>query len=83
MTEFLATLTKAGYTERSRHRKKGLIAPFTRWIRWLGIAVAQIDEASIEAFLATAPRCHRERRTSLGQFLAYLRTVGAVPLSCC
>lgn len=83
VTEFLATLTKAGYTERTRHRKGSLIAPFTRWLRRLEISAAQIDEASIETFLATAPRCHRERRTSLKQFLGYLRTVGAVPLPSC
>lgn len=83
LTEFLTTLTKAGYTRAGRDRKERLIVPFIRWVHRSGITVPQIDEATIDAFLATAPHCRRERRTSLGQFLTFLRTVGAVPQPRC
>ncbi len=45
LTVFLATLTKAGYAEKTQHDKERLVVPFIRWAREAGIAVADIDEA--------------------------------------
>jgi len=82
LTGFLTTLTKAGYTQSGRDRKGRLIVPFIRWVHRSGITVPQIDEATVDAFLAATRRCREERRRALGQFLTFLRTVGAVPQPC-
>jgi integrase/recombinase XerD len=82
LLRFLSTLTTAGYTQGTRDRKERLIAPFIQWVDRSRIPVPRIDVATIGTFIAATPLGRRDRRTSLGQFLAYLRTVGAVPTPC-
>lgn len=77
--EFIASLAKAGYSEKTQRDKKRLIAPFLRWVREAGIAIADVDEVCVDAFLACPSRRRYNHRTALRQFVAHLRIVEAVP----
>jgi site-specific recombinase XerD len=79
LTQFIATLAKAGYAEKTRHDKERLIKHFIRWGRRTGIAIADADEDRMEAFLACPSRRRYKHRTSLYQFVQYLRRAGVVP----
>lgn len=80
LTEFLARLVKSGYAEKTQHDKKRLIVPFVRWVRKAGIPpTATVDEACVEAFLASPSRRRYKHRTTLHQFVEHLRIVEAVP----
>lgn len=79
LKEFVADLAKAGYAEKTQHDKERLIVPFIRWVRGAGIAVKNVDEACVEAFLACPSRRRYKHRTALQQFLNYLRIVEVVP----
>lgn len=80
LTQFIATLATAGYAPTTRHNKRRWIAPFIRWARKARLAVADLDEACVVAFLARAPRrLHKHGdpvRAALHQFLQHLRAVG-------
>jgi len=78
-TEFIASLAKAGYAEKTQHDKERLIAPFIRWVREVGIAIADVDEVCVDAFLACPSRRRYNHRTALHQFVEHLRIVEAVP----
>jgi site-specific recombinase XerD len=81
-TEFLATLARAGYAEKTQHDKRRAIMPFIRWVRDARIAIAKLDEGCVGAFLGrpSRRRCkHRDpARAALRQFLEHLRLVGVV-----
>ena len=81
LPEFLATLAKAGYAVKTQHDKRRAISPFIRWVRDARIAIAELDEAHIGAFLSRRrrKRRHPHARAALLQFLEHLRTVGFVP----
>lgn len=79
LTEFLATLVKAGYAERTQRKKRRLILPFIRWVRKSQIAIADLDEACVGAFLLRSSRRRYKHRAALDHFLKYLRIIGAVP----
>jgi site-specific recombinase XerD len=79
---FIAALAKAGYARKTRRDKQRLIEPFIRWLRKTGIAVAEVDDASVDAFLACPSRRRYKHRTALHQFVEHLRTVGVVPPRC-
>lgn len=81
LTEFIAALAKAGYAQKTQHDKERHIGPFIRWLREAGIAFAEVDDASIDAFLSCPSRRRYKHRTALHQFVEHLRTVGAVPPS--
>ena len=76
---FVATLAKAGYAEKTRHEKERLIVPFIRWVGEEGIAVKDVDEACVGAFLACSSRRRYNHRTALQQFVEHLRIVEVVP----
>jgi integrase/recombinase XerD len=82
LTEFIATLARAGYARKTQHDKERLVGPFIRWLREAGIAVAEVNDLSIDAFLACPSRRRYKHRTALHQFIEHLRTVGAKPRSC-
>lgn len=83
LTRFLATLATAGYAEKTQHDKRRLIVPFIRWARDARLAVADLDEACVGAFLARPSRrlCkHGDPvRAALHQFLQHLRAAGVAP----
>ena len=82
LTEFLATLAKAGYAEKTQHDKRRAVVPFIRWVRDARIAIADLDEACAGVFLAHRPRRRGKYRDSaraaVHQFLGHLRMVGVV-----
>jgi len=79
LTEFLATLGKAGYAEKTQHDKERLVGHFIRWTRDAGIAVADVDEACVDAFLACPSRRRYKHRTALQQLVEHLRSVAVAP----
>lgn len=79
LTVFAATLAKAGYTEKTQHDKERLIVPFVQWVREAAIAVKDVDEACVDAFLACPSRRRYNHRTALQQFVEHLRIVEVVP----
>jgi integrase/recombinase XerD len=79
LSVFVAILAKDGYAEKTQHDKERLIAPFIRWVRGAGIAVKDVDEACVDAFLACPSRRRYKHRTALQQFVEHLRIVEAVP----
>jgi len=79
LTEFIAVLTKAGYAEKTQHDKERLIAPFLGWVCDEGIAITDVDEACVDAFLACPSRRRDKHGTALHQFVEHLRNIEAVP----
>lgn len=82
LTEFIATLAKAGYAEKTQHDKERLIQHFMRWVREAGIAIAALDEGCVETFLAYPSRRRYMHRTALHQFVRHLRRAEIVPPRC-
>ena len=76
---FIASLAKAGYAKKTQHDKERLIAPFIRWVREKEIAIRDVDEVCVDAFLAHPSRRRYKYRTALQQFVEHLRVVGVVP----
>jgi site-specific recombinase XerD len=83
LAEFLAKLVAAGYAEKTQQAKRRLIVPFIRWALDARIAVADLDEAWVGAFLArpSRRRCKHgdPERAAVHQFLEHLRDVGVTP----
>jgi len=79
LVEFLMTLARTRYAGKTQHDKDRLIAPFIRWVRESGIAVADVNESKVEAFLACPMRRRYGQRSALRQFVEHLRHAGAVP----
>jgi len=79
LTEFVAKLARSGYAEKTQHDKERLIVPFIRWVREAEVAVEDIDEACVGAFLACPSRRRYGHRTVLKQFVGHLRVVKVVP----
>jgi integrase/recombinase XerD len=75
---FLAAVERAGYTRSMQYNKKWLIAPFVSWARDKHVALADMDEGCVEAFLSCPSRRRYHHRTALLQFIKYLRSVEAV-----
>ena len=78
LIEFLTALAKAGYTESTQYSKERLIAPFIRWVRRSAFTLADLDDPSVDAFLASSSCRGSDHRTALYQFVQHLRNVGAV-----
>lgn len=83
LSVFLATLVRVGYAEKTQRVKTRLIRPFIQWIRQSERLIADIDESSIEAFLACPERRRYKHCTALQQFVEHLRLMAAAPPSHC
>ena len=79
LVEFLTTLARTRYAANTQQNKGRAIAPFIRWVRESGIAVADVNESRVEAFLARPMGRRHRQRTALRQFVEHLRRAGAVP----
>jgi integrase/recombinase XerD len=79
LREFVAPLAEAGYAEKTQYDKQRLITPFIRWVRETGIAIRDVDEVCVDAFLACPSRRRYNHRTALQQFVEHLRIVKVVP----
>ena len=79
LRRFTASLIEQGYPDETVRLKVKLVADFGQWLKPNGVAVADLDEPLVEAFL----KCkHRERRgdlRTLRQFLDHLRRQNVVP----
>lgn len=82
VAEFLQAVAKAGYAAETQQEKRRALVPFSRWMRDAGIAINDLDEACIVAFLVrrSRPRCtyRASARAALRQFLEHLRSAGVV-----
>jgi site-specific recombinase XerD len=79
LQRFTASLIEQGYADETVRWKVKLVTDFGRWLQRNGVAVADLDEPLVEAFLK---RKHRERRgnlRTLQQFLDHLRRQNVVP----
>ena len=79
LQRFLTSLIEQGYADETVRWKVKRIADFGQWLKQKGVAVADLGEALVEAFLK---RQHRDRRgdlRTLQQFLDQLRRQHVVP----
>ena len=80
---FLKHLRAAGYTEGTLLIKRPVVASFARWTRHKQVAVENLDESYIAAFVERPPRKRKARvrfeLTVLRPFLEYLRLEAQVP----
>ena len=79
LQRFTASLIEQGYADETVQWKVKRVTDFGQWLKQKRVAVADLDEALVEAFLK---RQHRERRgdlRTLQQFLDQLRKQNVVP----
>ena len=79
LQRFTASLIEQGYADETVQWKVKRVTDFGQWLKQKGVAVADLDEARVKAFLK---RQHRERRgdlRTLQQFLDQLRKQNVVP----
>ena len=79
LQRFTASLIEQGYADETVQWKVKRVTDFGQWLKQKGVAVADLDEVLVEAFLK---RQHRERRgdlRTLQQFLDQLRKQNVVP----
>lgn len=78
---FAVELARLGYTRLSRRDQLALVAHFSRWLEGEGLDVADVAEATVEAFLVTRRgagyRAHLKLQ-SLVPLLTHLRGLGLV-----
>lgn len=82
VTPFAASLMDCGYLDATVQSKLELIADFGRWLGRKGLAVTDLDERLIEAFIAGRRRsrqCRRGDPTTARQLLGHLREHKVVP----
>jgi site-specific recombinase XerD len=78
---FLATVDTTGYSRSAWYRKRSTLERFIQWTKRARLAVADLDEMRVSEFLARRDgETRKMERTTLDQFLAHLRTVGAVSM---
>ena len=79
---FLTPLQTAGYAERTRHRKRPVAKAFAEWTHRQRIAVHELNDAHVAAFVSRAPRTRNARRkferAVLSLLLDYLRREAGV-----
>lgn len=77
IASFLTHLQTAGYAERTRRKKRPVAKAFARWMRRQRIALHDLTDAPIAAFVRRAPRKRNARvkfeRAVLSLLLTYLR----------
>ncbi len=80
---FLRHLRAAGYAERTLRKKRTIAASFVRWTKRERVAVKNLNESHVAAFLKRSPRRRKARVTFelaiLRPFLGYLRLDAGVP----
>lgn len=80
---FLTHLRGAGYAERTLRKKRTIASFFARWTRRKQVAVADLNESLLSAFVERSPRRRKARvrfeLAILGLFLGHLRREAEVP----
>ncbi len=80
---FLRHLRVAGYAERTLSKKRTIAASFVRWTKGERVAVEDLNESHVVAFVKRSPQRRKARVTFelsiLRPFLGYLRLEAGVP----
>ena len=80
---FLDRLRAAGYAERTLSKKRTITESFVRWIKREGVAVTDLNESHLAAFVRRSPERHKTRvnfeLAGLRPFLKYLRQEAGAP----
>lgn len=79
LVEFVASLAQAGYARKTQRDKARLIAPFVQWIGETGVALDEVGDDCIDAFLSCPARRRDKHRCALKDFIAYLRRIEVLP----
>lgn len=79
LRKFANSLVADGYTDRTIQLKIGLLACLGRWLHPTKLAITDLDERLLEAFLEHKQRVQRGDLRTLKQFLDHLRKHGVVP----
>ena len=75
---FADLLIEDGYTDRTIELKLGLLACLWRWLQPRKLAITDLDERLLKAFLKQRRRVHGGDLKTLGQFLDHLQKRGIV-----
>lgn len=75
---FANSLVEDGYTDRTIELKLGLLACLGRWLQPSKLAITDLDERLLKAFLKQRRRVHGGDLKTLGQFLDHLQKRGIV-----
>lgn len=80
---FLRHLRAVGYAERTLSRKRTIAASFVRWTKRKWVALKDLNESHVAAFVKRLPRRRKVRvafeLAALKPFLGYLRLEAGVP----
>jgi site-specific recombinase XerD len=76
---FTASLIEQGYAGETVRLKVKLVTDFGEWLKRDRVAIADLNEQRVEAFLKHRRRVHRGNLKTLQQFLAHLRRQNVVP----
>jgi site-specific recombinase XerD len=79
LQRFTASLIEQGYADETVQWKVKRVTIFGQWLKQKGVAVADLDEALVEAFLKRQHRVRRGDLITLQQFLDQLRKQNVVP----
>jgi len=81
---FLQHLRDAGYAERTLRKKRTVARAFAQWVNRKGIALIDLNDGHVDAFVQRLPRAGKSRQqfelASVRLFLVYLR--GAAGRQC-
>jgi site-specific recombinase XerD len=75
---FANSLVEDGYTDRTIELKLGLLVCLWRWLQPRKLAITDLDERLLKAFLKQRRRVHGGDLKTLGQFLDHLQKRGIV-----
>ena len=76
---FITSLIEQGYADETVQLKLQLVTNFGQWLKRNRLAVKELDERVVEAFLKRKHRVRRGSLRTLQQFLDYLRSHNVVP----
>src|SRR6266568_4512170 len=79
LQRFTDSLIEQGYADVTVRVKVKLVTSFGQWLRRNSLAVTNLDERLVEAFLKHKHRVHRGDLRTLQQFLDHLRRNNVVP----
>ena len=79
LRRFTTSLIEQGYADKTVQLKLQLLTNFGQWLRRNDLAVTNLDERVVEAFLKRKHRVHRGDLRTLQQFLDHLRGQNVVP----
>jgi len=79
LRRFITELIEQGYADETVRSKLLLLTNLGQWLRRNSLAITNLDERLVEAFLKRKHRVHRGDSRTLQQFLDHLRRHNVVP----